>query len=244
MGLVLALLSSALWGTSDFLGGTITRRLPLAVVAVWSQLVGMGVLLVVAVATGGFSAPTGYLGWSLVGGVASGVAILSFYRALADGTMGVVAPIAALGVAVPVAAGLISGNRPGALQDAGLVVAVLGIVLASGPELRGVGSGRSTLRPLLLAGVAAVGFGLVFLGLDRGARSSTVMTLFVLRGVNLLIVLALALGSRVSLRVASGDLPTLVAVDLLGLGANATSRSPPGGVCSRWSPCWRRCTPR
>ena len=37
MAVVLALLSSALWGWSDFLGGTLARRTPAAVVVAVSQ---------------------------------------------------------------------------------------------------------------------------------------------------------------------------------------------------------------
>ena len=182
MGTLFALVSSLLWGTSDFLGGTASRRLPpMGVVAV-SEAVGLLGPLAVAIATGAFDSPTGYVGWALLAALAGTAGIVAFYRALSTGTMGVVAPIAALGVVVPVVVGLGQGDRPSALQGVGIAVGVIGIVLASGPEL--AGNDRSKLAaamPLLLAGVAAVGFGLVFVSLDHGAQSSTVMTLVVMR---------------------------------------------------------------
>jgi drug/metabolite transporter (DMT)-like permease len=226
VGLVLALLSSALWGTADFLGGTASRRLPPVTVVIWSEGAELVPLLVIAVALGGFSAPTDYLPWAVLGGLAGMLGIVAFYRALATGTMGVVAPIAALGVALPVFAGIAAGDRPSVLQDLGLAVAIFGVVLASGPELRvgadaPAGSRRTSVQPLLLACVAAVGFGLVFVALDHGAQSSTVMTLLVMRSVSLVVLLAAAFTTRISLHVVARDLPLLAVIGVFDVGANA-----------------------
>ena len=111
MPYLLALTSSLLWGAGDFLGGTVSRRLPaLAVVGV-SQALALVVFLAVALATGeaaqGMPA-TGWA-WAAAAGVSGLIGLVAFYSALAAGTMGVVAPIAALGVVVPVLAGLIGG---------------------------------------------------------------------------------------------------------------------------------------
>ncbi|MEJ7703517.1 MAG: hypothetical protein WKF47_07585 [Geodermatophilaceae bacterium] len=66
----------------------------------------------------------------------------------------VVAPISALGLVVPVLAGLLAGERPSVVQLVGIGVAVAGVILASGPEV----SGGAALRPLLLAAAAGLGF--------------------------------------------------------------------------------------
>src|SRR4051794_16381373 len=163
VGTLFALLSSGRGGTSDFLGGTTSRRLPPICVVVWSEAIGLLGPLAVALATGAFSGPTGYVKWGLLGAVTGTCGIVAFYQALATGTMGVIAPIAALGVVVPVAVGLAQGDHPSELQAAGIAVAVIGVVLASGPELRAKEkTRRAAALPLVLAGVAAVGFGLVF----------------------------------------------------------------------------------
>ena len=47
------------------------------------------------------------------------VALGMFYRALSIGTMGVVAPVAALGVAVPVVFGVLRGEQPSAAVENG-----------------------------------------------------------------------------------------------------------------------------
>ena len=217
MAIVLSLLASLTWGSADFLGGTATRRLPVAAVVAISQAFALAGVAVVALVSGAFDAPTGYVGWALLAAACGVIGLSAFYTALATGTMGVVAPIAALGVVLPVVVGLVQGDRPSAMQAAGVVVAVVGVVLASGPEVRG-GAGR---RPLLLAAVAAAGFGAVIVFVARGARSDTVMTLLVMRAASVtLLVLAAAIGA-VSVRAGRRDLPLLAAVGAGDVGANA-----------------------
>ena len=227
MPAALALLASLLWGTADFLGGTATRRLPVTSVVGLSQLVALLGLIPVALLTGALDEPRDYLVPGLLAGTAGVVALAAFYRALAVGTMGVVAPVAALGVVVPVTVGLIDGESPALVQLVGIAVAVLGVVLASGPELSG--EGRGGLQPLLLAGVAALGFGAVFVliaeGTASGSLGSVVMTLLTMRCVSVLVLTAFFLavlrsrGSR--LGVGRADLPVLLAIGAFDVGANA-----------------------
>lgn len=227
MPALLALLASLLWGTADFLGGTATRRLPVAGVVGVSQLVALLGLIPVAVLTGALDEPRDYLVPGLLAGTAGVVALAAFYRALAVGTMGVVAPVAALGVVVPIAAGLIDGESPALVQLAGIAVAVLGVVLASGPELSG--EGRGGLEPLLLAGLSALGFGAVFVLIAEGTASGTlgsvVMTLLTMRFVSVLVlstVLLVLLRSRgTGLGIGRADLPVLLAIGAFDVGANA-----------------------
>jgi drug/metabolite transporter (DMT)-like permease len=220
MAALLALLSSVLWGGADFLGGTISRRLPALLVVGASQLAGLLTVAVVATVVGELDAPTGYLPWAVAAGLAGLGGLVAFYRALAMGTMGVVSPIAALGVVVPVAVGLARGERPGALQLVGIVVAVLGVVLASGPEL----SGRAGAKPLLLAVAAAVGFGLALLFIAEGAQTSTLMTLLTMRVTSVLVValLLVSLARRTPLRLSASDLPLIAVVGIGDAAANLT----------------------
>jgi drug/metabolite transporter (DMT)-like permease len=222
VAIFLALLSSAMWGTSDFCGGTLSRRRPAIAVVTLSSLIGVTAVVVGAAVTGKFSAGTGFIGWGLLAAAAGSVGIAAFYRALATGTMGVVAPIAALGVVVPVVVGLAQGNRPSAAQAVGIAIAIIGVVLASGPELQRGENARAAARPLLLAGVAAVGFGIVFVALAHGAESSTVMTLLVMRATSAVVMTSLSLATATSLRFARSDVPLLLVIGLFDLGANVT----------------------
>jgi drug/metabolite transporter (DMT)-like permease len=220
----LALLSSGLWGSADFFGGLMSRRLPSMAVVAWSQGSGLLLGLVVATATGAWSDPPGWLPWAVLAGASGALGLIAFYAALAAGTMGVVSPIAALGAVVPVLAGVLSGEQPTALQSLGIVVALLGAVLASGPELRGGGgdpaAARRRARAVLLAALAAVAFGVALLAIGRGAEHSTVLTLVGMRctSVTAFVVVALALRSVGGVR--PRDLPALAAVGACDLSAN------------------------
>lgn len=134
----------------------LSRRLPSAAVVGVSQACSLVVLLVVAPFLG-WSNSTDWLLWSVVAGLSGSLALVCFYRALAFGTVGVVSPISALGAALPVIVGLASGEQPGAWQLAGLVAALAGAVLASGPELRGEEPVKAQAVWFALA--AAAGFG-------------------------------------------------------------------------------------
>ncbi|MFF7952345.1 EamA family transporter [Streptomyces griseorubiginosus] len=178
-----ALATSLLWGLADFGGGVLTRRLPALTVVVVSQAVAAAVLGAIVVATGGWSEAGPRLWFAFAAGLVGPVALICFYKALALGPMGVVSPLGTLGVAVPVGVGLFLGERPGLVQVAGIAVAVTGVVLAGGPQLRGAPVQR---RAIVLSLVAALGFGTVFALIAEASATVTglFMALFVQRVVN------------------------------------------------------------
>ena len=196
LGLGLGLTSSLCWGVSDFIGGLSARRLPLLFVMVSSQAVGLAVVIGV-VAIRGTGAPALVRLLPAVGGGLAGIAALtSFYRALAIGTMSVVAPIAATGVSVPVVVGIARGDHPAASQLVGIVIAVIGVVLASrehGPGVEDRGASRASVALALLA---AAGFGCYFVGVQSSARADPMWALLASRvaGVALLLVVAAVQG--------------------------------------------------
>lgn len=218
MTALLALGSSLLWGASDFFGGTATRRLPAFAVIGGSQALALLVLVPVAVLTGAVTDPRGYLPWALASGIVGLLALGAFYSALATGTMGVVAPIAATSVVIPVAVGISSGDTPSALQVGGILAAVAGVVLASGPERD---RGQASLRPLVLALIAAAGFGAVVVFLAMGARSSVIMTLVTMRLETVTLLLVVVAVRRRGTGIARTDLPLLAAVGAGDAAANA-----------------------
>lgn len=237
MAAALALLASLLWGTSDFLGGTASRRLPVASVLAVSQGVALLGLLPLALVLGAYDEPRGYLLPGIAAGLCGVVGLAAFYRALALGTMGVVAPIAALGVVVPIGAGLLAGESPSGLQVAGILAALGGVVLASGPEL----NGKAGATPLVLAAVAAVGFGAVLVllaeGSAGGGAGAVVMTLILMRVTSVtvmsVVLLTVARQRGTPFGVRRADLPVLLAIGALDVGANgAFSLSSQGDLIS------------
>ncbi|MEL5953879.1 DMT family transporter [Streptomyces sp. CLV115] len=183
MTALFALATSLLWGLADFGGGLLTRRVPALTVVVVSQAVAAVVLGVVVVATGGWSEAGPQLWFAVAAGAVGPVAMLSFYQALALGPMGVVSPLGSLGVVVPVGVGLLAGERPGLPQLAGVGIAVVGVVLAGGPQLRGAPVQR---RAVLLTLAAALGFGSVMALISEASTTVTglFLALFVQRLTN------------------------------------------------------------
>lgn len=236
MAALLALLSSLLWGSGDFLGGTLSRRVhPVAVIRI-SQGLAAVALVVIVVATGE-AGRTGAIGWGVAAALLGSLGLGSFYAALAAGTMGVVAPIAATGVTIPVIVGLAHGDSPSGLQLAGIVVAIVGVVLAAGPERRQAVAAdvaqaateadqdavpaTASRRPLVLAGVAALGFGSGLALVAEGSETSVAMTLLVMRvvtavGCTALLLTALRRAPRPTIR----DTPALATIAVTDAGAN------------------------
>jgi drug/metabolite transporter (DMT)-like permease len=214
---LLALGSSVAWGTADFFAGVVSRRRPPVAVVGWQQGLAFVTISVVVLWRLDTVTWAGWPGWAVAAGLTGMGGLVCFYAALSGGTMGVVAPIAALGVVVPVVLGVASGEEPSAWAWVGMLVAIVGVTLASGPEL---GGGVSP-RPVLLASVAAVCFGLALFFLDRGARESTLMTLWGMRLTSVVVMVTLAIGLRTVGGVTRRELPGLWLIGCGDLGANA-----------------------
>jgi drug/metabolite transporter (DMT)-like permease len=244
MTAVFALATSLLWGLADFGGGLLARRFPVLAVVVLSQAVATVVLGAIVVATGGWSEAGPRLWFAAAAGVAGPGAMLCFYRALSLGPMGVVSPLATLSVAVPVAVGLLLGERPVPLQYVGILVAVVGIVLAGGPQLSGAPVQR---KAIVLALAAAAGFGAVMALIAQASVDTTglFLALFVQRLVGAAVgAAALTISARRGLAVLPGSglkalgraLPSFGCVGLADLAANGTyaiaARSGPVAVAS------------
>jgi uncharacterized membrane protein len=177
MNALLALAASALWGTSDFGGGLISRKLHPSAAVLISQALALAGLLVLLPF---FRVPAGgYMLTAAAAGIVATLSLAAFYRAMADAPMSLVAPITAAGTVIPVLAGFVRGERLGAVQLAGIGVTLAGIVLASGPEFR---SGVRIRRQALLFAIgAAAGFGVAYTLLALAAGSGVYGTLLLQR---------------------------------------------------------------
>jgi drug/metabolite transporter (DMT)-like permease len=220
--LALALTSSLCWGVSDFVGGLQSRRVPLLVVMLVSQWVGLLGLVVLLAVRGTGPPEIARLLPAALAGTAGLAALAAFYRGLAIGTMSIVAPIAATGVAVPVIVGVAGGDRPGGLQLAGLVAATVGVILASREGDASSASAERKRISIGLALVAALGFGSFFVGLRISARADVPWALFAARATGCACLLLLAAHKRARVTGLGVSLPLLVLAGLLDLSANAT----------------------
>lgn len=219
MPALLALLSSFAWGSADFLGGQLSRRYASLFVVGVSQAFGLALMLVVATSSGSWGVSTEYLPWAIVASVSGFTGLALFYLAMSTGAVGVVSPITALGGLGPLILGLAEGERPTWVQYVGLIVALVGIVLASGPEI----NGEAGPRPVMLAVAATVLFGICLAAIAVGSRTSVVMTMTTMRLSTVSILFTL--GAVVFLRgsrtvVARRDWPAFAAVGILDVSAN------------------------
>jgi drug/metabolite transporter (DMT)-like permease len=215
---LLAVMSSLMWGSADFLGGVLSRRLPSLAVYGLSQAVGFVLLVTVATVTGGWSAEPGYWPWAISASILGMIAMIAFYQALAIGPMGIVSPLVALSVLVPVAVSLLRGELPTPVQILGIIVAIVGILLASGPEL----SGAESARPLILAGVAALGFGGMFVLMAEGSAHDPLMTMTGMRVTTVVIFAVVLLVTRSIGGARPRDAAPLAAIGVLDAAANVT----------------------
>jgi drug/metabolite transporter (DMT)-like permease len=221
LAIALGLGSSLFWGLADFGGGLQSRRFSVIAVLLVSQAVGLAGI-VLAVALSGEAAPSLDDLWPAAAGGAGGVVALSaFYRALAIGTMSIVAPISATGSAVPVIVGLATGEDPGPIQLVGIVAAATGVVLASREEDHGDDArARASRASVALALVAALGFGAFFVGMDRAADANILWALLAARIAGNAVLVGFVLVTRPPLHVPPNALPTLAAIGALDLAAN------------------------
>ncbi|HYF27899.1 MAG TPA: DMT family transporter [Baekduia sp.] len=196
LAITLAVSAAVLWGVADFLAGLASRRIAVPLVLLLVQAGGLVVIGAVTLATGEPLPDSDTILLALAAGACGVTALGLFYRALAIGTMSVVAPVAATGVALPVIVGVATGERPGPAVTAGLAAAVVGIVLASREEHADAAAARVGRTSLLLALGAAAGFGVFFVAFDAAADGSELWTLTLLRAVAIPLVGAVVLARR------------------------------------------------
>lgn len=193
-GVVLGLGCAAGWGVANFIAGTQSRRLPALSVVLISEVLSTPVMLLVLLSLGERPPPEAIL-WGAAAGCFGVIGLTAFYAAMGLGMLSVVAPISAVGAAIPVAVALLRGEVPGPVQGAGIAVALLGVVLVSRPPggseeaLPAEGPGRAedpapadARRALALAVAAAAGFGLFFVLADAGTSATARSPLWVIAG--------------------------------------------------------------
>ncbi|MGK2878293.1 MAG: EamA family transporter [Solirubrobacterales bacterium] len=166
LAIALALSAAITWGTGDFLGGIAARRYALLWVLLASSLGGLLVSVSGSLISGDPIPPQGDLVIAAFAGLAGLVALAAFYEALAIGTMSIVAPITATGSSIPVLWGVIGrGETLTAFAIFAIAVAVCGVILASREQDKAETTGVDAAthrRSILLAIVAAIGFGTIF----------------------------------------------------------------------------------
>jgi len=220
VGILFALAASTAWGSADFFGGLKAKRHSALAVLFTIEVSGLIVAIVVmAIAQDPFPSTRATL-CALGAGTAGIVALGAFYKALAIGTMSIVAPISATGVVLPVIVGIATGDRPGPIVIAGLVITTIGVIMASREVHEDEQKATAARTAIGLALLASIGFGLYFIGADVAADDSVLWTVLLGRSVAIPFV-GIALLTRDIQLPRGGDLAVLCAAGAADLGATA-----------------------
>jgi drug/metabolite transporter (DMT)-like permease len=220
MASLLAILSSILWGGADFFGGKLSKRYQAIAVTAVSQAFGLLIGITIILVSSSWIKPNlswdGYFLSGVCAGLLGFLGLIAFYTGLATGRMGVVAPISALSVLIPLTIAFINGEKPSSTQLLGMSIALTGAVFASGPELKG----GLAVKPIVLAVIAAFGFGTAIAFIARGSASSAIMTMTTMRFSTFIVALFLFARFRTTGGFKKKDMPVLVGIGAADFIAN------------------------
>jgi drug/metabolite transporter (DMT)-like permease len=220
MASLLALLSSAMWGTADFFAGRLSKKHhPFAVLGL-SQVFGLLVGIFIVVVSGSWQGKVSGFDGFLIPGALAGlfgyIGLACLYEGLSTGRMGVVSPISSLSTVIPLAYALITGDVLSAITLVGVVIALIGVFCASGPEL----SQGLPLKPLFLALGAAAGFGLALTFIAIGSQSSALLTMVSMRATTFFVTISLAIKFKTIGKFNKKDMPLLFFIGAADFIAN------------------------
>jgi drug/metabolite transporter (DMT)-like permease len=220
LAVTLGLLVALTYGTGDFLGGLASKRNPPTSVVAASQSVGL-VVMVVLVAIDGRAIVWGDFAAGAAAGSVGLLGVVLLYRGLAKGTMSVVAPITAVGAGVlPLAWGLLTGDRPSALALVGVAAALTAVTLVSAADAAEE-AGRVPRREIALALAAGAAFGTVFVLLGTTDARSGMWPVLGARLASVVLLSTFVVATRRSWRPAPGTVPTVAGAGVLDASANA-----------------------
>jgi len=196
LSVVLALAGSLFYGVSDFFGGLSTRRLQVVpATTIIHVFATVSLLIAMLFVTASFE--PGAILWGGIAGVAAIVGLLTFYAALADGPMSLVAPlIAVVGAVVPVAFAVVSGERLPVLAWIAIVLAIVSALLVS--VTHADAAARVRPRTVVVGVVSGIGLGTALIALDQAPESAGLATVIVEVAVGLAAMLLLLALTRLS----------------------------------------------
>jgi drug/metabolite transporter (DMT)-like permease len=169
----LGLASAAIWGTSDFVGGIVARRLPSSAVVTLSHSLSLVLLVSLALMHASAWPDTRSAVYGALAGVACGTGVMVLYKALALGGMGLTAAVSGVLAAVlPVLWAFSTEGLPRVPQLAGIMLAGVAIWMIA----RAPGS-PSSKQAILLGAAAGASFGCLFILLKLAGRGGVLWPL-------------------------------------------------------------------
>lgn len=221
MASLLALFSSLLWGSADYHAGNLSKKFPAIAVLAVNQAFGFIAGFFLVIFSGAWHVNAfgdgGYLIPGIIAGIAGYAGLISLYAGLSTGRMGVVSPISSLSALLPLGYAInFKGDQLSAILWFGVIIAILGGFLASGPEI----SQGLPLKPVLLALSAAFFFGSALICMAIGSQSSALMTMTTMRATTLVFSLGLFIRYRNVGGLGKAQLPILIFIGVADFAAN------------------------
>lgn len=210
--------SAVTWGIGDFCGGLATRRTSVWTVVLYSQAVGMVLLLLLAIAFRETVPAVNDLLWGAVAGLAGIVGLLALYQAMALGQMALVAPLTAIiALSIPVIVGILTAGWPAASTLGGFVLAGVSVMLISYAPQR-----TASVRGLWIALVAGCGFGSFFVLIAQTQEAAVFWPLVAARATSVVTLSALmAIQRRTALPIARQTILSIILAGVFDAGGNA-----------------------
>ena len=227
MTYLLAIGSALFYGAADFSGGLATRRAGAIPVVLLSQASGLVLLSLMLPFLAHASPSRPDLLWGAVAGLTGGIGVALLYRALAIGTMAVVAPTTAVcAVTIPVVVSVLLGERPLPLAIAGILLGIVSIVLVSRHAAAQTNSHDSVVPRRLPAGVgtafaSGVAIGFFLLSLAQTGPGAGMWPLIVARLVSVTLFGAVAVAGRRSIRMPAPVVALAIGGGIMDMLANA-----------------------
>jgi drug/metabolite transporter (DMT)-like permease len=193
VAVVCGLCSALAWGAGDFTGGFASRRGNVLTVVLFSQLIGGTLLVCLAAAFSRSMPPARHLLFGGLAGFFGVLGLVGLYKGLAQGRMGLVAPLSAVVTAlVPMTFSFIVEGFPGWLRMIGFGIAMTAVWLISSPGDRSkIKSGE-----LRLSIAAGLGFGLFFIFMDQATSQSVLWPLVAARAAAIVVMFTLLATTR------------------------------------------------
>jgi drug/metabolite transporter (DMT)-like permease len=193
LAITYGLSSAIVWGAGDFSAGFASRKSGVISVVLFSQLIGAGFLLFLAMVFSDAFPPLGDMALGGLAGVFGVLGLIALYEGLSRGRMGIVAPVSAIVTAlIPIGFAFFKEGLPTTPQILGLFLALVSVWLLSYSKEK---EKRYPFTEFTLPLLAGIGFGLFFVLIDTATHVSVLWPLVGTRCVSLVIMSILFLTS-------------------------------------------------
>jgi len=190
-----SLISAIMMGAGDFFGGLATKKSPVAVVGLITQVLGLVIVLAIVLFSALPFAQTPFT-YGLAAGVCGSIALMCLYKGLAIGKVSIVAPVSAvLSALIPVLVAVAFGHAFGSITWVGIICGLASVYFLSLPSEEEAKEKKET--GLTLAIAAGIALACFYMLLGSEETHGNIWTLFGERIAVVLVMLGTVLTRRI-----------------------------------------------